>query len=498
MENKNNIFLSIEMSDIVFWFMKWKWIIVVASILSAILGYVLSNFTYSPVYTAKASMVVNSKQAKIVEGEVILPNDIYLAQQLMSTYTSVLTSDKIASYVMDMLDIEGSAEAIRNSVKITSAEQTQVVYIEVTNKEPYMAKNIANAIMEVAPQVMKETVEVGNVNILDYAKLPTEPNSPLTIQYIIIAGILGFLLSTSAVVLVNFVTMKVKNMDDIESKTDLPVFGEIPHASVKADREKTYLYTGQANTAFTESYFMAGAVLKNYLEDKRPYKIIITSSVAGEGKTTTSINVVTVLADMGHKVLLVDLDMKKPNVAKQLNYDIKNKGGIEKVIEGEPVESHIIKSDYGFDFIPCTKSVKNTSKLLSSIRLEMFFKELDNTDYDYIIIDTAPAHIIADTSVIVRYADGLLMVIKQHFARLKVIMDTISNLKKSGANIIGSVLNDVRVYNIGTGYAYKYKYGYYYKGSYGRSGYGEYSYGEVQDDENKDNKDSNANKKEDK
>ena len=91
--------------------------------------------------------------------------------------------------------------------------------------------------------------------------------------------------------------------------------------------------------------------------------------------------------------------------------------------------------------------MRSTSKLLSSLRLERFFTELDRTDYDFIVIDTAPAHIIADTSVIVKYADGLVMVIKQQFARLKVIMDTVNNLRKSGANIIGSVLNDVRVYN---------------------------------------------------
>lgn len=480
--NKKNVFFSIEISDIIFWLMKWKWVVIACTILFSILGYLFSNLTYNPIYTAKASMVVNSKQTKIVDGQIVMPNDVYLAQQLMATYTSVLTSDKIISYVIDTLDLNKSVDSIRGSIKITAAEDTQVVYIEVSQNDPYLSKNIANAIMEEAPKLMRETVEVGSVNILDFAKLPKTPKAPSTVQYILVFMLMGLLLSAAAVIFANFVTMKVKNSDDIEDKTSIPVFGEVPHASIKADRKKTFLFTGEANSGFTESYFMTGAVLKNAVTEKRPYKFIVTSSIAGEGKTTTSINLTTVLADMGHKVLLIDLDMKKPNVSRQLELDVKERGGIEAVIKGAEMENEILTTDFGFDLIPCAKPVRSTSKLLSSLRLERFFTELNRTDYDFIVIDTAPAHIIADTSVIVKYADGLVMVIKQQFARLKVIMDTVNNLRKSGANIIGSVLNDVRVYNIGTGYTYKYKYGYYYyykdpekaKKRAGKYGYGNY------------------------
>ncbi len=459
---KNNIFFAMEFSDVVFWLMKWKWIIVFITIAFAILGYFFSNIVYEPKYTAKASMVVNSKETKLVGGEITVSSNETLTKQLMTTYEEILTSNKIFRYVISNLGINDNLGSIKNAVTITTAENTLVVYIEAEHVDPYMAKSIANATMEVAPYIMLETVGKGGVNILDFATLPTTPSSPMTVQYIINAALLGILISAFFVILLNFITMKIKNSEDIEFKTGLQVFGEIPHASIKNETSKTFLFTGEANSGFIESYFMAGAVLKNNSIEKRPYKLMVTSSVAGEGKTTTSINLATVLADMGHKVLLIDLDMKKPNVAKQLSLNTSGISGTESVIRGGKLEDEVIDSGIGFDVIPCIRSVRNTSKLLSSVLLELFFAELDSADYDYIIIDTAPAHIIADTSVVVKYADGLLLVIKQQFARLKIILDTVTNLKKSGANIIGTILNDVRVYNIGTGYAYKYKYGYYY------------------------------------
>lgn len=456
-----NMFFAIEFSDIVFWLMKWKGVIITVVLVTSLLGYVFGCATYSPAYTASASMVVNSKSSTIISADqVITTSQIQTTRALMPTYTEILTSDRVGTYIANKLNISLTAETIKNALSITAPDDVSVIYVEAKYRDAYTAKNIANAAMEIAPQLMADVMEIGSVNVLDYAKLPEDPEPSKTVSYVIISFIAGFVLSAFFVILFNFITMKVKNTEDIETKTGVKVFGEIPHASSKNEREKSFLFTNKANSGFAESYFMMGAILRNNALGKKPYRLIFTSSVAGEGKTTNSINTTTVLADMGYKVLLIDLDMKKPNVARQLGIKPKNIGGTEAVIKGAPIEDNIITTPYGFDLIPCVHSVRHTSKLLSSLRLQAFFRELEKTSYDYIIIDTAPAHIIADTSVIVKYADGLVMVIKQHFARLKVISDTIEGLKKSGANIIGSILNDVRVFNIGTGYAYKYKYGY--------------------------------------
>ncbi len=466
-----NLFFAIEFSDIVFWLMKWKGVIITVTLVFSILGYLFGCATYSPTYTASASMVVNSKSSTILTDEqVINVSQIQTTRTLMPTYTEILTSDRVGTYIANKLDISLSAETIRGALSITAPDDVSVIYVKAKYRDAYTAKNIANAAMEIAPQLMADVMEIGSVNVLDYAQLPEKPEPSKTVSTVIIMFVAGFVLSSFFVILFNFITMKVKNTEDIETKTGINVFGEIPHASSRGDREKSFLFTNQANSGFAESYFMMGAVLRNNALGKKPYRLIFTSSVAGEGKTTNAINTTTVLADMGYRVLLIDLDMKKPNVARQLSVDIKHLGGTEAVIKGAPIEDNVYTTPYGFDIIPCSRPVRHTSKLLSSLRLEMFFRELDKTAYDYIIIDTAPAHIIADTSVIVKYADGLVMVIKQHFARLKIISDTIEGLKKSGANIIGAILNDVRVFNIGTGYAYKYKYGngygYYYAARY--------------------------------
>ena len=461
MDNKKSIFFAIDLSDILFWLMKWKWVVIGVTILFALIGYIFSNVTYTAEYTATASMVVNSKSETLTQAGTTV--DAALTQNLIPTYTRILKSEKIAKHVMDKFDINLAMGVIDNMMEVTIGDESQVVYLKVNHSDPYMAKNIANAVIQVAPAVMMEVVEAGSVNVLDYAVLPTQPEPPKTVQYMAMLGVIGFLLIGLIIVLLNFFVMKVKNAEDIENKIGQMVLGEIPHSTATNEKEKNYLHTGVANQGFVESNFMLAAVLKNQAQKVRPYKLIVTSTIAAEGKSTTSINTATALSDMGYKVLLIDLDMKKPNIVRQLALEPGNIGGIEAVLMGENIEENILRDKrFGFDILPCVRATSATSKIFTALRVEMAFSELNKTDYDYIIMDSSPANIVADTSVIVKYADGLMLVIKQYFARIKIINETIEKLKKAGANIIGTVLNDVRVFNVGTGYAFDYKYGYYY------------------------------------
>ena len=461
MDNKKSIFFAIDLSDILFWLMKWKWIVVGVTVVFAMIGYIFSNITYTAQYTATASMVVNSKSETLTQAGTTV--DAMLTQNLIPTYTRILKSEKISKHVMDKFDINLAKGVVGNMMEVTIGEDSQVVYLKVKHADPYMAKNIANAVIQVAPSVMMEVVEAGSVNVLDYAVLPTQPEPPKTVQYMTMMAVIGFILVSLIIIMLNFFVMKVKNAEDIENKIGQMVLGEIPHSTATNEREKNYLHTGVANQGFVEANFMLAAVLKNQAQKVRPYKLIVTSTIAAEGKSTTSINTATALSDMGYKVLLVDLDMKKPNIAKQLELDTGNLGGIEAVLMGGSLEGNIMHDDrFGFDILPCVRATSATAKIFTALRVEMAFSEFNKTGYDYIILDSSPANIVADTSVIVKYADGLMLVIKQYFARIKVINETIEKLKKAGANIIGTVLNDIRVFNVGTGYAFDYKYGYYY------------------------------------
>ena len=461
MENKKNIFFAIDLSDILFWLMKWKWVVIGVTLLFAITGYIFSNITYEAKYTATASMVVNSKSESLLQAGTQM--DAVLTQNLIPTYTRILRSEKIAKHVMDKFDINVALGAIEDMMEVTTGEESQVVYLKVKHDDPYMAKNIANAVIQVAPTVMMEVVEAGSVNVLDYALLPTKPEAPKTVQYIAILGLVGLMLISVIIILLNFFVMKVKNAEDIENKIGEMVLGEIPHSTATSDTKKNYLHTGEANQGFVESNFMMAAVLKNQAKNVRPYKLIVTSTLAAEGKSTTSINMASALSDMGYKVLLVDLDMKKPNIVRQLSLNTGNLGGIEAVLMGAEIKDNVMRDErYNFDILPCVRATSATAKIFTALRVEMAFERFNKSDYDYILLDSSPANIVADTSVIVKYADGLMLVIKQYFARIKVINETIEKLKKAGANIIGTVLNDIRVFNIGTGYAFDYKYGYYY------------------------------------
>jgi len=191
-------------------------------------------------------------------------------------------------------------------------------------------------------------------------------------------------------------------------------------------------------------------------------RILIASSVPGEGKSTTCINVATVFAQTDAKVLLIDADLRKPRIHKYLK--LTNKIGFSSVLgrfcEIEDLE--IIKCEYGFDVITAGPIPPNPAELLSSETMSKMLEYLEDK-YDYIFLDSPPVNLISDPMIISKHADGVIIVTRQKYTSHDAIKKAITSLEFANAKIIGIILNDVQ--DVESGYDYKYKY------SYGRGYY---------------------------
>ena len=242
-----------------------------------------------------------------------------------------------------------------------------------------------------------------------------------------------------------------------------------------------------------ESYKSIRANITFSLMKKGCKKIVFTSSVAGEGKTTTTINLAISFAQAGQKVLLIDGDLRKPKIHQY--FSISNTPGLTDYL-GSTVSaskqdrvdlfSIVHVTEYENLSVICSGSIPpNPAEILGSEPMANFLDDVSN-DFDYIIIDTPPINIVSDALPIIRESDGVVLVVRYNQSTHPEVEKAIAALEFIDAKILGFVVNFVETksggkYNYGKYSKYRYGYGYggygYGGYSYGGYGYGGYGYG---------------------
>lgn len=216
-----------------------------------------------------------------------------------------------------------------------------------------------------------------------------------------------------------------------------------------------------------ESYKTARTNIAYSIIKKGCKKIAFTSAMKGEGKTVTAVNVAIALAQqVDTRVLVVECDLRRPRVHKALG--VTPAPGITNYLNDECSESDIVM-ETGIDslYAICYGAIPpNPSELLASNLMSELIKRLEN-EYDYIIFDCPPIGVVIDSVPIVKEADGVVIVVKHNSTTYPQYNKTVDVLKRSGAKIVGVIMNSVDPigskkygYGKGKGYGYNYGYGY--------------------------------------
>ena len=169
--------------------------------------------------------------------------------------------------------------------------------------------------------------------------------------------------------------------------------------------------------------------------------IVVTSSVPGEGKSTTSGNLAIALAQSGNSVLLVDCDMRKPSIHKK--FKISNAAGTaELLLRKKSFEE--VANDYNenLTIITAGKIPPNPSEMLASRAMTAFIEEMKK-EFKYIILDTPPLQAVTDAQVLSTKADGVLLVVRAGSTKREMVFNSVDLIKKVQGKVIGTVLNGV-------------------------------------------------------
>lgn len=463
---------GLKLSDLLYFIIRRKWSILAVILFFAITAYLYTVNTYVPLYTATASMVINTKTDAFYRNDGENPNseDIYLAENLVNTYTLVLKSNRVMQHVVNRLNLNIPASLLQNYVSLNTVKDTQVLYLTVTCPDPQLAVNVANALMEVAPQAMMETVEIGSINVLDKAVLPTAPAPVNPAKNILLAAVIGLIVGGGLSLLLGMVLFKIKDASDIEESFTIPTLGEIAHVKREYKKEGMLLNSPKTPSSSIENYMMLGTIVRYVTNNSHIKKLMITSTLENEGKTLTSINLAMALASSGKSVLLIDCDLRKPSVGKLLNIPRDAASDLCNVLDADHPDGDLSQCIYqmpspvGLSILPYISPLDKRKDIFSTPSFNNAVSAFAQ-QYDYILFDTAPAYTITDTINLVGAVEGVILIVRQEYASLKIITEAVNKLTKVGANIIGCVLNDIKYHKLGSGHSYKYKYyyRYYYK-----------------------------------
>lgn len=199
-----------------------------------------------------------------------------------------------------------------------------------------------------------------------------------------------------------------------------------------------------------ESYRSIRTSINYSSVDKRIKTLVVTSSIAGEGKSTVSGNLAYVLSENKNKVLIIDCDLRKPSLHKK--FKVSNEVGITDLLVDKCTEKEVIISvGEGVDLITSGTLPPNPAEVIGSNMLKKFIDEM-SIRYDYIVIDTPPVMAVTDAQLLAAKCDGTILVVRAKKTKGKYIKHAYNELEKVRANIIGSILN---------GSDLKEKYGYY-------------------------------------
>ncbi len=291
---------------------------------------------------------------------------------------------------------------------------------------------------------MTSTIETQNARIIDHAQPsghPVSPNIPLNLSLGFLGGIA---LGLAFAFFVAYVDDRVKSSFDIETVVGLPLIGIIPEIKRMEASDKAQIVINNADRQVAEAFLTLHSSLRLKDESKNAKVILTTSTIPGEGKTFLTTNIALTFAAHGERVVVVDCDLRKPNIHK--SFRVENLKGLIDVITGTATLDEVIVRNLhpNLDVIPAGGRAKNPTQILNSKNFELMLSELKKR-YDRVFIDTPPLAAVSDAMIVLPLCDGSIFTIFFNKVRRKAAQFAAKKLLEANVPVFGAVLNGLNL-----------------------------------------------------
>ena len=425
-------------------------------------------------------LVQQLNDLRIQRGELTEKNVYYAKytkdiENVKTAIEEVVTSMR-ASLEIEKADLKRRMDEVEHSIKQLPKKELQMVAIERNyriddNYYTFFLQKRAEA------EIQKASNTPDN-SIMDKARTTAVMNakakSKTTSTYLII----GFLIPMILIILSELLNNKIRSPKDVVKLKYFRLIGTLRHAK----SQNPTLVRASPRSSYAEMLRAIRTRIEFVLKRKEKMVICVTSTESGDGKTFLSTNLAALYAMTGRKVLLVDLDLRKPNIHTKLG--LENGDGASNYLIGdcEMEEAMVRNTPFGFDFMRAGTIPPNPGELVHTDKLSQTIKQL-REEYDYIVIDTSPIGLVPDAYAIIENSDMCLFVIRCMQTNKSFCKQTLEQMSEVVENPeqIQIVLSDIPTegrHSYGSGYGYGYGgYGGYGYGHLGYGGYGGYGYG---------------------
>lgn len=413
----------------------------------------IQRYNEMQLYRDKMLMSLNSGHPSVITMEEQLKN---LREELLSSVGSVKRGIQVSVH-----ELKKRTALFESQISKVPAKER--VWLDYERQQAIKQELYLFLLKKREETAISKSSTLANARVIDPAEANPFPFKPKKSFIFILAFIIGIFIPFGISALRRLLNNRVSSVEDISNFTNAPLIAEIGHNV----EESEVAVTTTARTAIAEQFRALRTNLNFLMTNEKDKVILITSSMSGEGKSFTSVNLSLALALSGRKVVLLELDLRKPKISESLK--IKKLGITNYLIEQDSNWNKWVQTygtDAKIDVLSSGPLPPNPAELLMLPKLNDLIEQLKKS-YDYIIIDSAPVGLVTDAQVLSAQADLTLYVVRHGFT-FRQQLGLIDKLyRKKALPRLNIVVNDVQVKKVGYGYdGYGYSYGYGFYGEY--------------------------------
>lgn len=415
------------------------WMILLAAVAMWCVATAWHNLTFEPEYTSSATLVVG------VKGQSNAYSSLGIASQMADVYGQVFQSEALREKIR-----EDVGEEVNGTITCSLIEETNLLVLHATGSEPRQAYVYLYSALENYEEVSGQVFSNADLKMVQEPNIPYTPSNTswmLKNRYLLMV----LAAAGMAAVIASYYVMRftVKNVKSAESQLDGKIMGVIPYERKEMDlrgrkesKQALILSSPSVSMDYAEAGRRTETRIEYYMRKNSQKVMLVTSIGENEGKSTVAANLALSMSEKHKKVLLVDGDLRKPAQHKIFEIKDENRISLEKVLKEENGWREAVYQGKArgvrelFQF----SAAKHPEQCLKEERLRMLLQEWKQ-EFDYIIIDCSPVMVSADTEVWMSVVDTVLLVVREDWADVRLINDTVDLVRQTGSDFAGFVLN---------------------------------------------------------